>query len=374
MPIWHLQLESRRPAIRVACIQRAGYRDALERAAQSARGRHQHRDHARLRAPSRDPVHTQGRRASPQRTGKEVRRQVRGRLRRHSGTDVALTSSGDGASANRIHRREYSAERLATHTPQLSLRSRLSRFEAHSTLSHTGDLHAMHRVRLVRTAATAAVALPAIPLTAARLEAWGESGHKMIGLAAAQALPADMPAFFRQAAAQLSYLNPEPDRWRDRSERDKDPALDGATAPDHFIDLEMIPADRLAGALAAPNRYAYADTLRQLGLAAPTVGLLPWRIVEMAQTLRLEFRFWRAASDDATRRAIEARIINDAGILGHYVADGSNPMHASLQYNGWTGANPNGYATDKRMHGRFEPADVDAQMRIGDITPLIDQI
>jgi hypothetical protein len=194
----------------------------------------------------------------------------------------------------------------------------------------------------------------------------------MIGLAAAQALPADMPAFFRQAAAQLSYLNPEPDRWRDRSERDKDPALDGATAPDHFIDLEMIPADRLAGVLAAPNRYAYADSLRQLGLAAPTVGLLPFRIVEMGQTLRLEFRLWRAASDDATKRAIEARIVNDAGILGHYVADGSNPMHASVQYNGWKGANPNGYATDSRMHARFESAYVDAQMRIGDIAPLID--
>jgi hypothetical protein len=230
----------------------------------------------------------------------------------------------------------------------------------------------MHRVRLVRPAATAAVALAAIAFTAARLDAWGESGHKLIGLAAAQALPADMPAFFRQAAAQLSYLNPEPDRWRDRSERDKDPALDGATAPDHFIDLEMIPGDRLAGALAAPNRFAYADTLQRLGLAAPKVGLLPWRIVEMAQTLRLEFRFWRAASDDATRRAIEARIINDAGILGHYVADGSNPMHVSIQYNGWQGANPNGYATDKRMHARFESAYVDAQMRIGDITPLID--
>jgi hypothetical protein len=229
----------------------------------------------------------------------------------------------------------------------------------------------MVRIRLLRPAAAATVALAAIALTATRVNAWGESGHRMIGLAAAQALPADMPAFFRQAAAQLSYLNPEPDRWRDRSERDKDAAMDGATVSDHFIDLEMIPGDRLAGALAAPNRYAYADTLRQLGLSATVVGLLPWSILELAQRVRLEFRLWRAATDDATKRAIEARIINDAGILGHYVADGSNPMHASVQYNGWKGANPNGYATDNRMHARFESAYVDAQMKIGDIAPLI---
>jgi hypothetical protein len=226
--------------------------------------------------------------------------------------------------------------------------------------------------RPARFVAAACLAAIAIAFTATRLDAWGESGHKMIGLAAAQALPADMPAFFRNAAAQLSYLNPEPDRWRDRKERDADPALDGATSPDHFIDLEMIPADRLAGALAAPNRFAFADTLRQLGLAASTVGVLPFRITELTQTVGLEFRLWRAAPDTATRRMIEARIINDAGILGHYVADGSNPMHTSVQYNGWTGANPQGFAIDHQMHSRFESAYVDARMRIGDITPLID--
>jgi hypothetical protein len=44
---------------------------------------------------------------------------------------------------------------------------------------------------------------------------WGEVGHRLIGSAAASALPADTPAFFRDAADQLSYLNPEPDP-RDR--------------------------------------------------------------------------------------------------------------------------------------------------------------
>ena len=46
----------------------------------------------------------------------------------------------------------------------------------------------------------------------------------------------------------------------------------------------------------------------------------------------------------------------------HPAPDGSNPAHTSIHYNGWTGPNPNGYATDKRFHGRFESAYVGANI------------
>ena len=180
-----------------------------------------------------------------------------------------------------------------------------------------------------------------------------------------------MPAFFRNAAPQLAYLNPEPDRWRDHAEHDLDPALDVAAAGDHFIDLELLPAERRAGILAAPTRYAYIDSLRTLNVDGLKAGFLPFRILELTQRLRVEFRLWRAASD-STRPAIEARIINDAGILGHYVADGSNPAHTSVQYNGWTGANPNGYATDRQFHARFESDYVQAFVTLADVKPLVD--
>jgi len=201
--------------------------------------------------------------------------------------------------------------------------------------------------------------------------AWGDYGHRLVGAAAAAALPTEMPEFFRRASAQLSYLNPEPDRWRERAEREIDPALDGATAPEHFIDSDLIPADRLAGALAAPNRFAYADTLRTLGLAPVTVGLLPFRIIELTQQLRSDFRRWRTAPDSTTRAWIEQRIVDDAGILGHYVADGSNPTHTSKYFNGWVGDNPNGYTTDHTFHSRFESVFVQAQVKSDVVTPLV---
>jgi hypothetical protein len=200
---------------------------------------------------------------------------------------------------------------------------------------------------------------------------WGDAGHRITARAAAAALPAEMPAFFRDAAPQLAYLNPEPDRWRARDESRLDAALEGATAPDHFLDLELIPESRRAGALGAKDRYAFADSLRAARVDPATAGALPFAILEVTQRMRVAFRQWRRAPNDTERRWIEARIINDAGILGHYVADGSNPAHTTIHYNGWVGANPNGYATDTRFHGRFESAFVQSRVTLADVEPAV---
>src|SRR4051812_34515028 len=100
------------------------------------------------------------------------------------------------------------------------------------------------------------VTVAAVPATA-NSAVWGEAGHLIIGDAAAAALPPEMPQFFRDAQPRLSYLNPEPDRWRDRKETDLDPALNGAQANEHFIDLEAVPCS----ALKSLNRYSVLEFL-----------------------------------------------------------------------------------------------------------------
>ena len=189
----------------------------------------------------------------------------------------------------------------------------------------------------------------------------------MIGLAAAQTLPSEMPAFFRNASQQLSYLNPEPDRWKDRAETTLDPALNGGSSPEHYMDMDFVSPAVLSAALAAPNRFAFADTLKLAGAPVSTVGLLPFMMLEMAQRLRGDFRLWRIAPDSTIRAFIEQRIIDDAGILGHYVADGSNPHHTTKHHNGWVGGNPKGYTSDNRFHSRFESAYVQGQIKLPDI-------
>lgn len=209
-----------------------------------------------------------------------------------------------------------------------------------------------------------AAALVALPAT---LNAWGDAGHRIIGLTAAQGLPADMPAFFRNASEQLSYLNPEPDRWKDRAESQMEPALNGGTSPDHYIDMDLVDVAVLDKALMAPNRWAYSDSLRPANVGADKMGLLPFTILEMTSKLRGDFRLWRIAPNDSVKKWIEARIIEDAGILGHFVADGSNPHHTTKHHNGWVGDNPKGYTTDNRFHYRFESAFVQTHIKAPDV-------
>ncbi|WP_412061841.1 nuclease [Rubrivirga sp. IMCC45206] len=218
----------------------------------------------------------------------------------------------------------------------------------------------MTRVLLALAALTLTASAPASGPPAQ----WGEHGHRLIGRAAADALPDSMPAFFRQAAAQLSYLNPEPDRWRSRTEGDLDRALGNAGAAEHYIDLELVPE----GALDAIDRLAFADSLVvRGGERSAKVGLLPYQILELTQRIRIGFRLWRAAETDDDRAWIEARIVNDAGILGHYVADGANPHHTTIHYNGWAGDDGRYATLERGFHSRFESAFVETHIALGDV-------
>lgn len=225
----------------------------------------------------------------------------------------------------------------------------------------------MRALSLAASCAAAAVAVSAAPATA-NARFWGEAGHLMIGDVAATSVPAEMPQFFRNARAQLAYLNPEPDRWRDSKERALDPALNDAQSIEHFIDLEVVPG----GALSATNRYAFLDSVHAHGGKGSGPGMLPYRILELTQNLRIDFRLWRAATDSAIKRDIEQRIINDAGILGHYVADGSNPHHVTVNHDGWASPdNPKGFSTAKGFHSRFEGQYVQTHITATDFQPLV---
>ena len=220
---------------------------------------------------------------------------------------------------------------------------------------------------IVAYSSAAALAVAAAPATA-NAPFWGEPGHRLIGDAAAAALPEQMPKFFRDARAQLAYLNPEPDRWRDRAEIRLDSALNDFQAPEHFIDLELVPGN----ALNARNRYVFIDSLQAHGLKTATTGFLPYRILELTQTLRVEWRLWRAEKDSTVKRMIEQRIINDAGILGHYVGDGSNPHHTTMNHDKWVSPeNPKGFTTTGGFHGRFESRYVETHMTAADVQPLV---
>ena len=179
--------------------------------------------------------------------------------------------------------------------------------------------------------------------------AWGNEGHRLINRLAASTLPADVPAFLRSEAAvhEIEYLGPEPDRWRSPAE----PELNAAQAPEHFIDLE--PADAL-GPLPR-RRLDFEAKVFAAGQRPEKIGLQPWEATEVWERLKAalrEYRGLQAAGKDT--RGVEAAALFYAGWLGHYVGDGSQPLHTTDKYNGWVGPNPNGYTTGHQIHWQFE--------------------
>lgn len=215
----------------------------------------------------------------------------------------------------------------------------------------------------------AAATLACFALASTAAHAWENKGHRMINRLAASNLPTDMPAFLTTPAAidEIDYLGPEPDRWRSSAE----PELNAAQAPEHFIDLEL--ADALG-----PLPHKRLDFEAEVFAAherPEKIGLQPWETDEVWERLKAamrEYRTLKAASQSTA--PVEQAILFYTGWLGHYVGDGSQPLHTTVQYNGWTGPNPNGYTTSRQIHHIFEgvfvadniqPAEVQAKM-----TPL----
>lgn len=202
---------------------------------------------------------------------------------------------------------------------------------------------------------------------------WGNEGHSAINRVAAEKLPDSVPAFLRNAAAQLAYLAPEPDRWRDSSEL----ALKRSQEPDHYIDLELV-----EGMEFPPDRYSFYRALEARREQTPghpddllpeNVGLQPYITMEVFERLIVAFREYRAAVRDHVNPSFaEADAIFYAGWLGHYVGDGANPLHTSIQLNGWVGPNPNGFTTARTIHHKMETTFLNAnfkRLQFADLVP-----
>jgi methylenetetrahydrofolate--tRNA-(uracil-5-)-methyltransferase len=207
---------------------------------------------------------------------------------------------------------------------------------------------------------------------------WGRDGHKIINRVAMETLPANIPAFLRtpQALDEIEYLGPEPDRWRSSAE----PELSVAGAPEHFLDLEL--AD-----LAAPNglpteRYDFLNDLNEADRLHPDlaerltpqkVGLLPWQAEEDFERLTVDMGDYRRLQEArAETYGAEQAILYDIGCLGHFVGDGSQPLHTTINYNGWvTTDNPEAFTRHHGIHSQFETDFVSANLRARDVASLI---
>jgi hypothetical protein len=208
-------------------------------------------------------------------------------------------------------------------------------------------------------------------LSAIRLAvAWDYEGHRVVNQLALAALPKDFPAFVRTPAAaeRIAFLSGEPDRWRNVPD---DLPLVHFNGPNHYIDLEELAecgltpetlpifrydfAAKLALARAAhPEKFPPIDPKRNRDHTRELIGFLPWTIVEYFGKLNSCFSYLKAFQDyGGTPEEIanaQADIIYIMGVMGHFVGDGSQPLHVTKHHHGWVGDNPHGYTTQPSLH------------------------
>jgi hypothetical protein len=159
---------------------------------------------------------------------------------------------------------------------------------------------------------------------------WGAEGHKLISREAMTLLPDEMNAFIKwQDYISIHSVDPDLRRKNDKSE-----------APKHFIDIDFYP-EFLNGRMIGNK----AELVKEYGDSVVTkMGLLPWATLDSYNNLVKAFK--EKERDKALIYASD---------LGHYVADGHQPMHTIMNYDGqMTG--------QKGIHYRYESKMIDSNL------------
>jgi len=204
---------------------------------------------------------------------------------------------------------------------------------------------------------------------AGNLGAWDYEGHYVINQLALASLPTNFPAFALAPSSRerIAFLGGEPDRWRNSS----DLSLQQDNGPDHYMDLEELKDYELkpealpvlrydfVGQAAVfraahPEKFPAADPSRDRAHTRNLVGFLPWTITEYSARLRSAFSYLRAyqvaGGSEAEVENAQANVIYLMGVIGHFVGDGSQPLHTTVHFNGWVGDNPRGYTSNHTFH------------------------
>jgi hypothetical protein len=208
----------------------------------------------------------------------------------------------------------------------------------------------------------------AVSAFAIHARAWDYEGHHAVNELALASLPSDFGIELTPALkTRIAFLAGEPDRWRNTPEL----ALKHVNGPDHYFDLEDIQLLGLTPDTLPPLRYDFVDDLALARAAHPgrfpridpdrdadhtreLDGFLPWAITENYDKLESDFSTLKAlrqyGGTPVEIANAEADCVYVMGVMGHFVGDGSQPLHTTKHFNGWVGDNPRGYTTRANFH------------------------
>jgi hypothetical protein len=192
-----------------------------------------------------------------------------------------------------------------------------------NAMRNSGFIHSVPPTMLAALAAVTAIG-------------WGTVGHLFINTKAVDDLPSSMSLFISAG----TYFG------QHASDADIRKGSDPTEAPKHFIDIESYAAFQ--------NLTANLDSLRSL-YGAGTVentGILPWATVQTYDSLVVSLK-----------RGAMARAESIAADLGHYVGDGHQPLHVTVNYDGQRTGN-NG------IHSRYETTMINSFASKLTVTPV----
>jgi len=235
--------------------------------------------------------------------------------------------------------------------------------------------------RFVRdiTFAAMAGACAIVAVLADQAHAWDAAGHRMITSVAIDGLPADGPAWVKEAGMRdrISDQSTVPDRWRSI----KIGQLQHANNPDHYFDVEDLEAYGLTLKDISPLRVEFIKQLmlirfekgwklppkpvnpaRDTDKTQEWPGFLPYAMCEQYGKVQSAFRTVRvleAINDPARSLQLEQARADASvhmGILSHYVGDTAQPLHTTKHHHGWIGENPDSFTTDRGFHAYIDGA------------------
>ena len=161
---------------------------------------------------------------------------------------------------------------------------------------------------------------------------WGEKGHKVITKFAMKLIPTELKLSDEIKSAIIEHSVDPDNRKRD----------DKSEGPKHFIDIDYY--KEFSDGIVIMSR----DSLNKLYTEQVVAkeGILPWATVETY------FKLVNAFKEKDSQK-----IILYGSDLAHYVGDGHQPLHATVNYNG--------QLTDQKgIHARYEIEMVDKYLQV----------